>query len=452
MQLRPAVPVAQPEPAPERTGHLRAFRLRLSPAHRRTLTAALGIAAVTSTTVLAAPTPASAADKPTITSVTPAHLRGAQDAVISGVANPNQTVYLRQVAYKWWPDMDYARDYATDERISTVADSSGNYSITRYIDSGFIIEVETATGRSDTRNIGIEIDPGVRGITSTEANTVEVDAVVNPGQPNLNVEVLRRVGDDWVVVGSGVTLAEGVYRRTVTGEPGGRQDYRLFVDADPANLLSAGYSSAIEVNVAGTGSGTNPSTPHVPRPADPKPADPKPADPKPADPKPADPKPADPKPADPKPADPKPADPKPADPKPDPVQPKPQPAVGSVQFTKIVYNSPGRDTHSNLSLNGEWVRLTNKSRSTINLKGWTIRDGAGNTYRFNGDVSLGPGKNVYVRTGSGVDNRPATHRYWNRGYHVWNNAGDSAFLRTSTGKSIDTCHYKKKASGITYCG
>jgi hypothetical protein len=124
---------------------------------------------------------------------------------------------------------------------------------------------------------------------------------------------------------------------------------------------------------------------------------------------------------------------------------------GSVQFTRIQYNSPGTDTGSNASLNGEWVRLTNKTSKTINLRTWTVRDASAHVYTFSTDVNLGAGKSVTVHTGKGT--ATSTDRYWGRtgsaGY-IWNNGGDTATLRTGSGKTIDSCKWGT-GSGVTSC-
>jgi hypothetical protein len=125
--------------------------------------------------------------------------------------------------------------------------------------------------------------------------------------------------------------------------------------------------------------------------------------------------------------------------------------AGDVQVTKIVYDSPGRDTGSTTSLNAEYVRLTNTTRRTVNLKSWTLRDASGHVYKFSGSYSLGAGKTVYVRTGKGINGKPAAnHRYWGRTGYIWTNGGDTATLRSSTGKTIDTCRYRS-GKGTTYC-
>jgi hypothetical protein len=127
-----------------------------------------------------------------------------------------------------------------------------------------------------------------------------------------------------------------------------------------------------------------------------------------------------------------------------------QAATPAVLISKVYYNSPGTDNRSNASLNAEWVRLTNKKSYTINLKNWTLRDRSGHVYRF-GSYNLGPGRNVYVHTGHGTNGKPdAQHRYWNSGTYIWNNTGDTAYVRNASGSLVDSCSWGSKGS-YTYC-
>ena len=129
----------------------------------------------------------------------------------------------------------------------------------------------------------------------------------------------------------------------------------------------------------------------------------------------------------------------------------PAPSVGSVQFSRIQYDSPGADTGSNTSLNGEWVKLTNRGRNAVSLTGWSIRDGSGTGYKFYGVVSLKAGASIVVRTGKGTNT--STYRYWGRtgkvGY-VWDNTGDTASLRNPANRLIDSCKWTS-GGGATDC-
>jgi hypothetical protein len=113
-------------------------------------------------------------------------------------------------------------------------------------------------------------------------------------------------------------------------------------------------------------------------------------------------------------------------------------AASAVQIYRVYYDSPGSDTGSNSSLNAEWVQLKNRGSKARQLKGWKIKDKTGYTYTF-GSFTLKAGKTVTVRTGKGT-NTSAT-RYWGRSWYVWNNSGDTAYLRTPSGTAADSCSW-----------
>jgi hypothetical protein len=125
-----------------------------------------------------------------------------------------------------------------------------------------------------------------------------------------------------------------------------------------------------------------------------------------------------------------------------------QASTPSIEITKIYYNSPGSDTGSNTSLNAEYIRLTNERTYTINLIGWTVRDKAGHTYKFSSNFYLHAGYSVYIHTGKGTNT--SSNRYWGLSWYIWNNTGDSAYVRNASGTLIDSCTYSGSGS-YTYC-
>lgn len=98
---------------------------------------------------------------------------------------------------------------------------------------------------------------------------------------------------------------------------------------------------------------------------------------------------------------------------------------------EIVADAPGND---NENLNGEYVRLANAGDESIDLAGWTVRDGAGKTYAFADGTTLAPGEAITLHTGSGTDT--ATDRYWGRDGAVWNNGGDTVTVRDADGEVV----------------
>ncbi|HEY9330213.1 MAG TPA: lamin tail domain-containing protein [Streptomyces sp.] len=114
----------------------------------------------------------------------------------------------------------------------------------------------------------------------------------------------------------------------------------------------------------------------------------------------------------------------------------------AVVLGKIQYNSPGRDNGSNRSLNGEWVTVTNTSRHSVNLRGWTLRDESRRTYRF--DLRLPGRSSVRVHTGVGRDSRTDVYQDLRR--YVWDSS-DTATLRDAHGHKVDSKSWGHRHGG-----
>ncbi|MEU1778143.1 MULTISPECIES: lamin tail domain-containing protein [Streptomyces] len=112
----------------------------------------------------------------------------------------------------------------------------------------------------------------------------------------------------------------------------------------------------------------------------------------------------------------------------------PASATSGVAFGAIQYDSPGKDTRSNSSLNAEWVTVVNRAGKPLDLNGWTLSDSSRHTYRFH--LKLGSGKSVRVHTGTGRDTASDVH--WGSRAYVWNNDRDTATLRDARGRVVAT--------------
>lgn len=107
-----------------------------------------------------------------------------------------------------------------------------------------------------------------------------------------------------------------------------------------------------------------------------------------------------------------------------------------VRVDGIYYDAPGLD-HQNP--NGEWVVLRNEGTEAISLAGFTISDTANHLYSFPAIV-LEDGGMVELHSGQGQDGNGLL--YWGlAGTAVWNNDGDSAFLRDPEGRLVDYYAY-----------
>ena len=110
-----------------------------------------------------------------------------------------------------------------------------------------------------------------------------------------------------------------------------------------------------------------------------------------------------------------------------------------IQVYNFHYDASGNDCYN---LNGEYVILRNKCDYSCDMTGWSVKDEARHIYFFQ-EFTLGGGDRITLYTGSGTNSQ--TRLYWdNSGYQcnaVWNNKGDTLYLRDSTGSIVLTYGY-----------
>jgi hypothetical protein len=98
----------------------------------------------------------------------------------------------------------------------------------------------------------------------------------------------------------------------------------------------------------------------------------------------------------------------------------------------VNYDPPGLDVHN------EYAVVRNNGDTDLELVGWTLVDAAHHVFRFP-SLSLAPGQEVKVWTGSGADD--ATNLHAGRSRAVWNNRGDTARLLDAQGANISVFAY-----------
>ena len=87
----------------------------------------------------------------------------------------------------------------------------------------------------------------------------------------------------------------------------------------------------------------------------------------------------------------------------------------------------------------EWVEFANQGDGPIDFSDYTLKDEANHIYQFGG-FTLQPGKTVRLFSGNGSNT--STRLYWNLGSDsVWNNDGDTAYLRAPDGSLVDLYTY-----------
>lgn len=94
------------------------------------------------------------------------------------------------------------------------------------------------------------------------------------------------------------------------------------------------------------------------------------------------------------------------------------------------YDATGND---NYNLNDEYFTLKNTCPYSIGMTDWTAKDEATHIFTFP-DFDLGINLEVTIYTGSGEDT--LTELYWGRTSAIWNNDGDTLFLREDNGNLV----------------
>ncbi|MEZ4524067.1 MAG: lamin tail domain-containing protein [Thermomicrobiales bacterium] len=122
-----------------------------------------------------------------------------------------------------------------------------------------------------------------------------------------------------------------------------------------------------------------------------------------------------------------------ATPTPSPIPPTPTVTEGGVAITGIDFDpAVGRDG------DGETVTIVNVGEGPVDMTGWSLSDIAEHIYIFPNFV-LQPGAAVVVHICAG-ENTPEI-LFWGRCSAIWNNEGDTAYLRDATGRGISTYSY-----------
>ncbi len=106
------------------------------------------------------------------------------------------------------------------------------------------------------------------------------------------------------------------------------------------------------------------------------------------------------------------------------------PVAGQLSLVEVHADAAGND---NENLNDEYLTFENTGDSTLDLGGWVLADAAGHRYTFP-SVTLAPGEQVTVYTGSGTDGDGEL--YWGADGAIWNNGGDTVLVTTDEGTVV----------------
>ncbi|MDG9720436.1 lamin tail domain-containing protein [Streptomyces sp. DH24] len=115
----------------------------------------------------------------------------------------------------------------------------------------------------------------------------------------------------------------------------------------------------------------------------------------------------------------------------------------------VQYDAPGRDSNncSTGNTDEEYLTVKNYSSSkTVNLKGYVVKDAAGNRFAFTANHYLQPGDYVKLRGGNGSDSDAGNVVYRDNCNFMWNNDKDTIYLYKPTGSRADVHSYTKSGS------
>ncbi|WP_282694812.1 lamin tail domain-containing protein [Streptomyces sp. CC208A] len=121
----------------------------------------------------------------------------------------------------------------------------------------------------------------------------------------------------------------------------------------------------------------------------------------------------------------------------------------ALKIAGVQYDAPGRDNNSCTTGNtkAEYVTIKNFSRTAkVNLKGYVVKDAAGNSYTFRINHYLEPGDHVKLRGGKGTESDANNVAYRQNCNFIWNNDKDTIKLIKPGGAAADTHSYTKSAN------
>ncbi|WP_049900067.1 ferritin-like domain-containing protein [Halococcus agarilyticus] len=106
-------------------------------------------------------------------------------------------------------------------------------------------------------------------------------------------------------------------------------------------------------------------------------------------------------------------------------------SAGQLSVVALQADAGGDDA---ANLNDEFVTYGNTGDAPLDLSGWTVTDADGTTYTFPDGVTLEPGAELTLYTGSGSDTD--TEFYWGQENEVWENGADTMTVRNASGEVV----------------
>ncbi|GAA3477699.1 lamin tail domain-containing protein [Streptomyces yanii] len=121
----------------------------------------------------------------------------------------------------------------------------------------------------------------------------------------------------------------------------------------------------------------------------------------------------------------------------------------ALKIKGVQYDAPGADSNrcSTGNTKDEYLTIKNySSKATVNLRGYVVKDAAGNRFTFSASHYLEPGDYVKLRGGHGTDSDAKNVVYRQNCNFIWNNDKDTIYLYKPSGSRADVHAYTKTGS------
>jgi competence protein ComEC len=82
----------------------------------------------------------------------------------------------------------------------------------------------------------------------------------------------------------------------------------------------------------------------------------------------------------------------------------------------------------------EYITFENTGDEALDISGWTVEDAASHHYTVPGDVVIKSGAMITLYTESGTET--GTMLYWGSDAAIWNNRGDTVYVRDDSGALV----------------
>jgi hypothetical protein len=118
----------------------------------------------------------------------------------------------------------------------------------------------------------------------------------------------------------------------------------------------------------------------------------------------------------------------------------------TLKIKGIQYDAPGRDSNkcSGGNTKDEYLTIKNYSKTAkVNLKGYVVKDAAGNKFTFPASHTLEPGDYIKLRGGKGTDSDAKNVVYRQNCNFMWNNDKDTVYFYKPSGARADVHSYTK---------